>query len=222
MYSFRAIKFLQRGLPMCIELLFPIFFVLGSTLFPGFMIAQQGGIFCDLDTLLNNFDHFFLGFFPVSVSSNLPFFGTYYLLRPHTPRFMQKTSRKGDKPMLRKLFSLGLVCALALSTAACGSSSAGTNARGWTSGSAAGDARTYSYEAQSKGPLSDGTYSADNNGQVDTSTSDRYSDSKSDLDQAGDDLKDAGSDIANAAKNAGRSIGDAAEDTLDGMTGSNK
>jgi hypothetical protein len=129
--------------------------------------------------------------------------------------------------MLRKLVSLGLLLTLALSAAGCGSNNnnTGTSARGWNSTTSAAQNRTASYDAESRGPLSDGAYSADKYGRVsgyDTDGSDAKtdgSDAKSDLDQAGNDLKDATENIGSAAKNTARSIGDATEDALDRMTG---
>jgi hypothetical protein len=126
--------------------------------------------------------------------------------------------------MLRKLVSLGLLLTLALSAAGCGTNSSGTSARGWNSTTSAAQNRTASYDAESRGPLSDGAYSADKYGRVsgyDTDGSDAKTDSdaKSDLNQAGNDLKDATENIGSAAKNTARSIGDATEDALDRMTG---
>lgn len=114
--------------------------------------------------------------------------------------------------------ALGLVMALSLT--GCGSqTAAGTDASRWQQNNA-----LYQRDlADGTGEVAekkDGTYHADDRGQVDG-----YDSKSADRDTATDktdgkvetDLKDAGRDLKNAVRDAARNVGDTAEDALDGM-----
>ena len=131
--------------------------------------------------------------------------------------------------MVRKLITAGVLLAFLLAGAGCGTQNAATSARNWSGTNAA--SQQWQIHRQNTGETwGSGTYHADARGKVkgfDTQSADGTRGSaKEDLKDAGDHLKDAGRDLKGAAKNAGdaaknaaRSVGDTAEDALDGMTG---
>ena len=112
--------------------------------------------------------------------------------------------------MRKTLMISVLLLAVALSAAGCGADNAGTSAYRWN------NAQTQQDLARGAPEASDGRYHADDRGRVD----DFRKDSKAEHTE--DDLKKAGEDLMNGAKDAGKSIGKAAEETLDGLTGTPK
>lgn len=127
---------------------------------------------------------------------------------------------------MRNWIAAALILVLGLSLTACGNDNAGTSANRWNDAA--------QQQANARGPIgdqSDGTYHADEHGQVDgfdTHSADGEADSaEENLKQAGDDLGDAAKDAAEgagdavrdageAAKDAAKGVGEAAEDALDG------
>lgn len=127
---------------------------------------------------------------------------------------------------MRNWIAAALILVLGLSLTACGNDNAGTSANRWNDAA--------QQQANARGPIgdqSDGTYHADEHGQVDgfdTHSADGEADSaEENLKQAGDDLgdaaknageaaKDAVRDAGEAAKDAAKGVGEAAEDALDG------
>ena len=109
---------------------------------------------------------------------------------------------------MRNWIAAALILVLGLSLTACGNDNAGTSANRWNDAA--------QQQANARGPIgdqSDGTYHADEHGQVDgfdTHSADGEADS------AEENLKQAGDDLGDAAKNAGEAVGEAAEDALDG------
>ena len=134
---------------------------------------------------------------------------------------------------MRNWIAAALILVLGLSLTACGNDNAGTSANRWNDAA--------QQQANARGPIgdqSDGTYHADEHGQVDgfdTHSADGEADSaEENLKQAGDDLGDAAKnageaakdaaegagdavrDAGEAAKDAAKGVGEAAEDALDG------
>jgi len=123
---------------------------------------------------------------------------------------------------VRNWIAAALILVLGLSLTACGNDNAGTTANRWNDAA--------QQQANARGPIgdqSDGTYHADEHGQVDgfdTHSADGEADSaEENLKQAGDDLGDAAKnagdavrDAGEAAKDAAKGVGEAAEDALDG------
>ena len=116
---------------------------------------------------------------------------------------------------MRNWIAAALILVLGLSLTACGNDNAGTSANRWNDAA--------QQQANARGPIgdqSDGTYHADEHGQVDgfdTHSADGEADSaEENLKQAGDDLGDAVRDAGEAAKDAAKGVGEAAEDALDG------
>ena len=127
---------------------------------------------------------------------------------------------------MRNWIAAALILVLGLSLTACGNDNAGTTANRWNDAA--------QQQANARGPIgdqSDGTYHADEHGQVDgfdTHSADGEADSaEENLKQAGDDLGEAAKDAAEgagdavrdageAAKDAAKGVGEAAEDALDG------
>mgnify|MGYP000171719569 CR=1 FL=1 len=127
---------------------------------------------------------------------------------------------------MRNWIAAALILVLGLSLTACGNDNAGTSANRWNDAA--------QQQANARGPIgdqSDGTYHADEHGQVDgfdTHSADGEADSaEENLKQAGDDLGEAAKDAAEgagdavrdageAAKDAAKGVGEAAEDALDG------
>ena len=127
---------------------------------------------------------------------------------------------------MRNWIAAALILVLGLSLTACGNDNAGTTANRWNDAA--------QQQANARGPIgdqSDGTYHADEHGQVDgfdTHSADGEADSaEENLKQAGDDLGDAAKnaaegagdavrDAGEAAKDAAKGVGEAAEDALDG------
>lgn len=134
---------------------------------------------------------------------------------------------------MRNWIAAALILVLGLSLTACGNDNAGTSANRWNDAA--------QQQANARGPLegqTDGTYHADEHGQVDgfdTHSADGEADSaEENLKQAGDDLGDAAKnageaakdaaegagdavrDAGEAAKDAAKGVGEAAEDALDG------
>lgn len=105
---------------------------------------------------------------------------------------------------MRNWIAAALILVLGLSLTACGNDNAGTSANRWNDAA--------QQQANARGPIgdqSDGTYHADEHGQVDgfdTHSADGEADS------AEENLKQAGDDLGDAAKG----VGEAAEDALDG------
>lgn len=113
--------------------------------------------------------------------------------------------------MLRNVMTAALVLALGLTAAGCSSSTAGTSARDWTN-----QDRTLDAQNESRGPLRDGRYTADQDGRVrgyDARTNDSAA-----RRNAAAQARQAGEDAVDGVKDAARSIGDAAEDALDDVT----
>jgi len=118
--------------------------------------------------------------------------------------------------MAGKLTLAAVVLALGLTAAGCGSADqAGTTASRWDGN----QDKAIQYQNEARGPLSDGTYSADGKGRVTgfdrTDGQDRAQDRAS---EAGREMRKAGRDLAKGAKDAAESVGDMAEEALDGMT----
>ena len=116
---------------------------------------------------------------------------------------------------MRNWIAAALILVLGLSLTACGNDNAGTSANRWNDAA--------QQQANARGPIgdqSDGTYHADEHGQVDgfdTHSADGEADSaEENLKQAGDDLGDAAKNAGEAAKDAAKGVGEAAEDALDG------
>ena len=109
---------------------------------------------------------------------------------------------------MRNWIAAALILVLGLSLTACGNDNAGTSANRWNDAA--------QQQANARGPIgdqSDGTYHADEHGQVDgfdTHSADGEADS------AEENLKQAGDDLGDAAKDAAKGVGEAAEDALDG------
>ena len=112
--------------------------------------------------------------------------------------------------MKQIVITAALILAVSLSAAGCGADNAGTSAYRWN------NAQTQQDLARGTPEASDGRYHADDRGRVD----DFRKDSKAEHTE--DDLKKAGEDLMNGARDAGKSIGKAAEETLDGLTGTPK
>lgn len=112
--------------------------------------------------------------------------------------------------MRKTLITTALLLAVVLSAAGCGADNAGTSAYRWN------NAQTQQDLARGTPETSDGRYHADDRGRVD----DFRTDGKAEHTEDG--LKKAGEDILNGAKDAGKSVGKAAEETLDGLTGTPK
>ena len=112
--------------------------------------------------------------------------------------------------MRKTLMTAVLLLAVVLSAVGCGAENAGTSAYRWNGTQSQQDLARGAPEA------SDGRYHADERGRVD----DFQKDGKAEHTE--DDLKKAGEDLMNGAKDAGKSIGKAAEETLDGLTGTPK
>ena len=111
--------------------------------------------------------------------------------------------------MKKSFITAALILAIALSAAGCGTGNAGTSAYQWNG--------TQSQQELARGTeKQDGTYHADKNGQVDGYRTDGSTD------HTENSLTKAGEDLTQGAKDAGESIGKAAEDTLDGLTGTQK
>ena len=102
-----------------------------------------------------------------------------------------------------------LVLTLALAAGGCGATAgAGANAGGWTRE----DARTNQYLNEARGPLSDGAYTADEDGRV--KGFDR-TDAGRALDRAGDAARQTGRELMQGAKDAAKNAGDMAEEAMD-------
>ena len=112
---------------------------------------------------------------------------------------------------MRNWIAAALILVLGLSLTACGNDNAGTTANRWNDAA--------QQQANARGPIgdqSDGTYHADEHGQVDgfdTHSADGEADSaEENLKQAGDDLGDAAKNAGEAAKDAAEGAGDAVRD----------
>lgn len=122
--------------------------------------------------------------------------------------------------MLRSIMTAALILSLSLTAAGCGANNnASTAAHRWNDG--VNNAQTQQNLARG-GPLdgrdTDGTYYADGNGRVNGYRADSADGSRTSL---GSGLTNAGEDLARGAGAAARGVGDAVEDALDGMTGTN-
>ena len=122
--------------------------------------------------------------------------------------------------MLRSIMTAALILSLSLTAAGCGANNnASTAAHRWNDG--VNNAQTQQNLARG-GPLdgrnSDGTYYADGNGRVNGYRADSADGSRTSL---GSGLTNAGEDLARGAGAAAQGVGDAVEDALDGMTGTN-
>ena len=105
-----------------------------------------------------------------------------------------------------KTILAALVLTLALAAGGCGATAgAGANAGGWTRE----DARTNQYLNEARGPLSDGAYTADEDGRV--KGFDR-TDAGRALDRAGDAARQTGRELMQGAKDAAKNAGDMAEE----------
>ena len=112
--------------------------------------------------------------------------------------------------MKKSLMAAALILALGLTAAGCGAGNAGTAAYRWN------NAETQQDLARGAPEDRDGAYHADKNGRVDGFRQDQKGD------HTENDLKKAGEDLMQGAKDAGKSIGKATEETLDGLTGTPK
>lgn len=122
--------------------------------------------------------------------------------------------------MLRSIMTAALILSLSLTAAGCGANNnASTAAHRWNDG--VNNAQTQQNLARG-GPLdgrdTDGTYYADGNGRVNGYRANSADGSRTSL---GSGLTNAGEDLARGAGAAARGVGDAVEDALDGMTGTN-
>ena len=122
--------------------------------------------------------------------------------------------------MLRSIMTAALILSLSLTAAGCGANNnASTAAHRWNDG--VNNAQTQQNLARG-GPLdgrnSDGTYYADGNGRVNGYRANSADGSRTSL---GNGLTNAGEDLARGAGAAAQGVGDAVEDALDGMTGTN-
>ena len=108
-----------------------------------------------------------------------------------------------------KTILAALVLTLALAAGGCGTmAGAGANAGGWTRE----DARTNQYLNEARGPLSDGAYTADEDGRV--KGFDR-TDAGRALDRAGDAARQTGRELMQGAKDAAKNAGDMTEEAMD-------
>ena len=112
--------------------------------------------------------------------------------------------------MKKTLITAVLILAVALSAAGCGANNAGTSAYRWN------NAQTQQDLARGAPEDRAGKYYADQKGRVDGFRKDHKAE------HTEDDLKKAGEDLMQGAKDAGKSIGKATEETLDGLTGTPK
>lgn len=122
--------------------------------------------------------------------------------------------------MLRSIMTAALILSLSLTAAGCGANNnASTAAHRWNDG--VNNAQTQQNLARG-GPLdgrdTDGTYYADGNGRVNGYRANSADGSRTSL---GNGLTNAGEDLARGAGAAAQGVGDAVEDALDGMTGTN-
>lgn len=122
--------------------------------------------------------------------------------------------------MLRSIMTAALILSLSLTAAGCGANNnASTAAHRWNDG--VNNTQTQQNLARG-GPLdgrdTDGTYYADGNGRVNGYRANSADGSRTSL---GNGLTNAGEDLARGAGAAARGVGDAVEDALDGMTGTN-
>ena len=112
--------------------------------------------------------------------------------------------------MKKSLMAAALILVMALTAAGCGANNAGTAAYRWN------NAETQQDLARGAPETRDGTYHADKDGRVEGFREDQRGE------HTENDLKKAGEDLMQGAKDAGESIGKAAGDTLDGLTGTPK
>ncbi len=122
--------------------------------------------------------------------------------------------------MLRSIMTAALILSLSLTAAGCGANNnASTAAHRWNDG--VNNAQIQQNLARG-GPLdgrdTDGTYYADGNGRVNGYRANSADGSRTSL---GNGLTNAGEDLARGAGAAAQGVGDAVEDALDGMTGTN-
>lgn len=115
--------------------------------------------------------------------------------------------------MKRSLMAAALILALGLTAAGCGAQNAGTAAYRWNSQNSA---ETQQDLARGAPQERTGAYHADEKGRVDDFRDKHRSE------HTEDDLKKAGEDLMKGAEDAGKSIGKATEEVLDGMTGTPK
>ena len=112
--------------------------------------------------------------------------------------------------MKKTLITAILILAVSLSAAGCGAENAGTSAYRWN------NAETQQNLARGAPEERDGAYHADENGRVDGFRKNGTGE------HTENDLKKAGEDLMKGAEDAGKSIGKATEEVLDGMTGTPK
>ena len=113
--------------------------------------------------------------------------------------------------MREKLTLAALALAVGLSAAGCGTGAhAGASASGWDREA---EDRTIQYQNESRGPLTGGYYSAGEDGRVAGFDEDRDPGAR-----AGQDLRKAGRNLVRGAKDAARSVGDMAEDAVEGTS----
>ena len=115
--------------------------------------------------------------------------------------------------MRKHLIAAALILAAALSAAGCGAENAGTAAYRWNSQNSAEVQQDLARGAPEEHT---GAYHADEKGRVDDFRKDHRAE------HTEDDLKKAGEDLMKGAEDAGKSIGKATEEVLDGMTGTPK
>ena len=105
--------------------------------------------------------------------------------------------------MIRSALAAALILAAGLTAGGCGTGNAGAAASRWNDGTVREDAAIQRND-DARGPLENGRYDAGADGRVAGRTGD------------GTGLEDAGRTLARGAKDAARSLGDMAEDALDG------
>jgi len=109
---------------------------------------------------------------------------------------------------MKRIWTLAvLVLALGLTAAGCGTENAGASASRWDR-----EDRATQYLNEARGPLSDGLYTADEEGKVEGF---RQSDARAGLTEAGRDMKNAGRDLVRGARDAAKNAGDMAEEAID-------
>ena len=114
--------------------------------------------------------------------------------------------------MARKLTLAALVLALGLTAAGCGSTAgAGAAASRWAETE---DGKAIEYQNEARGPLSDGYYTADEEGRV-AGFHRKEDRSRTDAARLGRDVRQTGKDVLRGAKDAAKNAGDMAGEAID-------
>lgn len=104
--------------------------------------------------------------------------------------------------MARKLITAALVLTAALTAAGCGSAADAGAAAHRVDRDA--ETRAIQYQNEARGPISDGAYSADEEGRV------------AGFHRRDGDVTEAGRDLARGARDAAKNVSDMAEEAIDG------